>query len=338
MSHYNVNCRRAEDADPAPDPLGDPLGPVRRGDRRRARRDPRHRDLARAGPRRRRRDVQSTEAQIGPYELQDFNLLLHPALRPAARPRSPSWPGTPGATRDAGHWPTDFPEARAARLRPRRRSRAGWRLPASASSASASSSARPCPTARRSPPAARSRRAATGARPPTAPPPPGSTSCAAASHRTPSRASQGPAAGATGITLKAPPALAAFCRDSGRGQGRRSRGRRPFSLDAGPTRRPTWKRRLMKQPLRQRLGAASSSFLPSPSKPEPPVQRGAGASTPPPQRRRAAPAQRARNAPPAGAKPRARSSDRGDHPVLNLPRPRHHCCMPCACVVHKVCI
>ena len=28
------------------------------------------------------------------------------------------------------------------------------------------------------------------------------------------------------------------CRESGRGQGRRSRGRRPFSLDAGPTRRP----------------------------------------------------------------------------------------------------
>ena len=29
------------------------------------------------------------------------------------------------------------------------------------------------------------------------------------------------------------------CRESGRGQGRRSRGRRPFSLDAGPTRNPT---------------------------------------------------------------------------------------------------
>ena len=54
--------------------------------------------------------IQSTEAKIGPYELHDF-FLHHISASASRRPRSPSSPGTPGATRDAGLWPIDFPEA-----------------------------------------------------------------------------------------------------------------------------------------------------------------------------------------------------------------------------------
>ena len=50
-------------------------------------------------------DRRATEDAIGPYELQDFNLYLHHALRLPRRRRSPSSRGTRGATRSAGAWP-----------------------------------------------------------------------------------------------------------------------------------------------------------------------------------------------------------------------------------------
>jgi NAD+ synthase (glutamine-hydrolysing) len=77
--------------------------------------DPRHGDLARTGPGRRGRRLQSTEAKIGPYGLQDFNLFY--TLRTAsARPRSPSWRCTPGATRP-GRLAAGLPGRAARRLR-----------------------------------------------------------------------------------------------------------------------------------------------------------------------------------------------------------------------------
>ena len=112
---------------------------------------------------------QSTEAKIGPYALQDFNLFY--TLRYGFRPSKIAFLAL-HAWGDAarGDWPPDFPEDAAPRLRPGRDPALAGGLPAAASSASASSSARPCRTARRSRPAARSRRAATGARPRTATP------------------------------------------------------------------------------------------------------------------------------------------------------------------------
>jgi NAD+ synthase (glutamine-hydrolysing) len=88
--------------------------------------------------------LQSTEAAVGPYALQDFN-LFYTAMR---RPRSPSWRGMPGAR------PTRSP-----------RSSACCASSCSVSSRAASSSAAACPTRPRSAAAARCRRAVTGGRP-----------------------------------------------------------------------------------------------------------------------------------------------------------------------------
>ena len=46
-------------------------------------------------------ELQSTESQIGPYALQDFYALLRRCATASGRRRSPSWRGTPGATRRA---------------------------------------------------------------------------------------------------------------------------------------------------------------------------------------------------------------------------------------------
>ena len=55
---------------------------------------------------------QSTEAKVGPYELQDFNLFY--TLRYGFRPVQDRLPGpaAPGATRGRGAWPPGFPEDR----------------------------------------------------------------------------------------------------------------------------------------------------------------------------------------------------------------------------------
>ena len=104
--------RRAEDADPVPDPLGGAHRPVRPGDRRGARGDPR-------APRSRPSWCRPSEGERDaehrgedrPLRAARLLPLPHHALRPARRRRSPSWPGTPGATSEKGLWPIDFPEA-----------------------------------------------------------------------------------------------------------------------------------------------------------------------------------------------------------------------------------
>ena len=80
-----VNAGRAEDADPVPDPLGSRTDQFDAGDRRGPRGDPRHRDLARAGPGRRgRARCRAPRTGSGPTSCSDFFLLPHHALRPAA--------------------------------------------------------------------------------------------------------------------------------------------------------------------------------------------------------------------------------------------------------------
>ena len=101
--------------------------------------------------------VQSSEAKVGPYALQDFTLfhVLRYGFRPSkiaflawhawrTRPRASGRRGSPTTAARSTRWP---------------RSGSGWRCSRSGSSSSASSSARRCRTARRSPRAARCRRA-----------------------------------------------------------------------------------------------------------------------------------------------------------------------------------
>ena len=64
----------AEDADPAPDPLGHQDAAVRRRDARRARPHRRDADFAGTVPAPATSPEQSSEAVVGPYELQDFHL------------------------------------------------------------------------------------------------------------------------------------------------------------------------------------------------------------------------------------------------------------------------
>ena len=119
----------------------------------------------------------SSEAVVGPYELQDFNLYLPEPLRiPAEQGRvsRARGVGRPRCRRMAGH----CAEARAPRVRPRDDSPLARGVPDSASSRPASSSARRCRTGRRWDPAARSRHAATGARRAIRRRPSGWTSCA----------------------------------------------------------------------------------------------------------------------------------------------------------------
>ena len=175
-------CRRAEDADPAPDPLGDLLRPVRRRGVGDAGGDPRHRDLARAGPGAEGGADPEHRGQGRPLRAAGLQPVLHAALRlPPVEDR------LPGAARlgrrRARRVAARLPGGAARRLRPARDPPLAGGLPRSASSASASSSAPPCRTGRRSPPAARSRRAATGARPRTATRTPGWRSCDATCRR-----------------------------------------------------------------------------------------------------------------------------------------------------------
>ena len=108
----------AEDADPAPDPLGDAHRPVRRGDATRCSSDPRHRDLARArAGRRRAARSRAPKPRSAPTSCTTSSSTTSRAT--ACRPRrSPSSPGTPGATR-AACGRSSFPRGRARAVRPR---------------------------------------------------------------------------------------------------------------------------------------------------------------------------------------------------------------------------
>ena len=105
-------------------------------------------------------EVQSSEAKVGPYSLQDFTLFTYCATGSVPR-RSPSWPGTPGTTRsaEAGRRASPRPIGSATRCR---RSGTGSGSSPSASSRSASSSARLYRTVRRCPRADRCRLGVTG--------------------------------------------------------------------------------------------------------------------------------------------------------------------------------
>ena len=180
MSHYGVNASVPEDADPVPDPLGRRARAASAPRRpRRARVDPRHRDLARArAPRRRRRRDEPAPAQRGrrrPVRAAGLPPLPRAALRlPAVEGRVPRPPRV-GRPRRRATGPHREPTRRATSTT----SPTIWhwlRVFLTASSRPASSSARRCPTGRRSAPAARCRRAATGARRATRRPRSGSTS------------------------------------------------------------------------------------------------------------------------------------------------------------------
>ena len=126
--------RGAEDADPVPDPLGGAHRPVRpRRPTRCWRRSSLPRSRPSSSPPARASAMQSTEAKIGPYELHDFFLLPHHALRAGA------FEGRlPGAARMVGRWRRASGRSTS---RPRRgtpttwgRSAGGWRCSWSASS------------------------------------------------------------------------------------------------------------------------------------------------------------------------------------------------------------
>ena len=116
MSHYNVNARRAEDADPAPDPLGGRVAAVRRGDAR----DTLDAILATeispelvpgAGD---TAPARATEDKVGPYELQDFNLYY--ITRYGFRPRKVAFLARHAwGDAEPGAWPRHCPARRSAR-------------------------------------------------------------------------------------------------------------------------------------------------------------------------------------------------------------------------------
>ena len=137
--------RGPQDPHAAPHPLGRVLGSVRGARGGDADVDPRHGDHAGADPGQGGEQPQSTQAIIGPYSLQDFNLYL---LRWGSAPRrSRSCRGMPGTTpRPATGPPTRLPSAWPTTSRP---SGAGWRCSCGASSPT-SSNGRPCPTGPRS--------------------------------------------------------------------------------------------------------------------------------------------------------------------------------------------
>jgi NAD+ synthetase len=120
--------------------------------------------------------AQSTQARIGPYELQDFNLYYISRYGLPAQQGRLFEPPRLGGQNRAAIGPTVSPTTNGANttLPP---SNAGSMCSCSAFSRSASSSARPCPTAPRSAPAARCHHAATGAPPATPRRPSGSKSC-----------------------------------------------------------------------------------------------------------------------------------------------------------------
>ena len=118
MSHYGVNSRRAEDADPAPHPLGGRVRAVRRRGRRDARpRSSTRRSRPSSSRPRRARSRRAPRTTIGPYALQDFT-LFH-VLRRGYRPSKIAFLAW-HAWRDseAGEWPPGYPDADADGVRP----------------------------------------------------------------------------------------------------------------------------------------------------------------------------------------------------------------------------
>ena len=184
-------CRGAEDADPASDPLGDQLAPVRRptwGSR-----------WTRSSPPRSRRSwcptkegetPQSTEATIGPYALQDFNLYY--TLRYGCVPSKIAFLAL-HAWGDAasGDWPPGFPRRAARRLRPGDDPPLAGGVPAPLLRVQPVQAVGDAERAEGRARAGRCRRAATGARRPTAMPMPGSPNWSATCRATKTAAGTG---------------------------------------------------------------------------------------------------------------------------------------------------
>ena len=170
-------CRRAQDPDPVSDPLGDQdrTSSTTTTDRVLAG-DPRHQDLARAGPGRRRRAACSRPRTGSAPTSCTISSCSTSCATASRRPRSPSSPGRPGRTPRPGLWPLDYPEAlkREYDLADDPQMAGGLPVPLLPDQPVQALGA--SPTRPRSRRAARSARAATGARRATATPTPGSTS------------------------------------------------------------------------------------------------------------------------------------------------------------------
>ena len=145
MSHYGVNAGVPKTLIQYLIRWAIRLGPVRRADRPRPPGDPRHQDLARARPRRRRRAAcRSTEDRIGPYELHDF--FLYHILRHGQPPSKVAFLAHAGVEgRRGGRLAVRLSRGAEARIRSADDPQMAGGLPASASSRPASSSARAIP-------------------------------------------------------------------------------------------------------------------------------------------------------------------------------------------------
>ena len=102
--------RRPEDADPAPDPLGRVAAGLFDDEVAHVLTDVLDTEISpELVPHREDEEIQSSEANVGPYALQDFNLfhVLRYGFRPGRRSRS--WPGTPGTTRRPASGRQGFP-------------------------------------------------------------------------------------------------------------------------------------------------------------------------------------------------------------------------------------
>ena len=149
MSHYNVNARRAEDPDPAPDQVGErswTTSPIRSTTSCCRFWAPRSRPNSSRSRRVRPRRAPRSRSARTSCRTSTCSTRCASASGPR---RSPSWPSTPGATSSTG-------SGRSA-SRPNvgapttcRRSASGWSSSSGASSGSRSSSGRRCRTGRRS--------------------------------------------------------------------------------------------------------------------------------------------------------------------------------------------
>ena len=135
MSHYNVNGSVAKTLIQHLIRFVAASDDVDAGDGRDPARHPGHRDLAGAGAGRRQGRHPVDRAVGRALRAAGLQPLLHHAASASGRPRSPSSPGTPGATRD-GRLAAELPGRHAARLRPGRDPAAGWRCSCAASSTS----------------------------------------------------------------------------------------------------------------------------------------------------------------------------------------------------------
>ena len=163
MSHYNVNAGVPENPDPAPDPVGDLLRPVRRRRSTEVLQSVLDTEITpELVPGGEDEEMQSSEAKVGPYALQDFSLfhMLRYGFRPS-KVAFLAW----HAWSDAEHGELAAGISARTSDRPTRSRRfgTGCRSSCSGSTRSASSSARHCRTAPRCPTAGRCRHAATGA-------------------------------------------------------------------------------------------------------------------------------------------------------------------------------